>query len=139
MKDEVKISAETAEKEFLRWADAMDFELEIDDESDKAAFEGSKKRIVHAVEKGRCSVNDEGKLVYTVSKQSPEGYAGEDIVISRPNARGYIQGAKAKDGGVSVTLGIMSGMTGKDTGWFSNLALNDFNFFSAVAYFFLIS
>lgn len=139
MKEEVKISAETAEKEFLRWADAMDFELDADDEKDAANLESSKKKITRAVEKGSCAVNDEGNLVYTVSKQSPEGYAGEDIVISRPNARGYIQGAGKKDGGISMTLGVMSGMTGKDTGWFSNLALKDFNFFSAVAYFFLIS
>lgn len=69
MYDQV-VSKEVAEKEFDRFAEEMDLDLDIDlmEEDDLAQFEKQKRRIVTAIMRGSLVINDNGEAVYTPQK-----------------------------------------------------------------------
>lgn len=64
---EFKVDADTAEKEFNDWAEAMDLDLDTSDmdAEDLTGFTKQKKRIVKAVMRGALVFNDNGEAVYT--------------------------------------------------------------------------
>ncbi|MBP5696926.1 MAG: hypothetical protein J6X11_09835 [Treponema sp.] len=134
------MSEELAEEEFDRWAEEIGLEVEDENraENDATVFANGKKLFIRAMVKGNAVINEDGNLVYTVSKKSQEGYAGTDIEISVPPPRSFIATGKKDSGGMQRVLSVASGMTGKDTGWFMNLGLPDFKFFMGIAGLFLI-
>lgn len=83
---EEKITRELAEKEFLEWCEANEIDCDVSDmEDDMAtAFASTKNDFVKAIKAGRL-IFDGLDMEYTVSKFSPEGFAGEKIRVSRPS------------------------------------------------------
>ncbi|MBQ9238455.1 MAG: hypothetical protein IJ191_03960 [Treponema sp.] len=135
------MSADLAEQEFNDWAESMGLEVtdESRSETDETVFSNGKKLFIRALSKGNAVVDDNGDFVYTVSKFSPEGYKGTDVKITLPPPRSLVAGGKkGNESGMQRVLSVASGMTGKDTGWFLNLALPDFKFFMGIAGLFLI-
>ena len=66
----------------------MGLEIETDEnrtEMNETLLSNGKKQFIRALSKGNAVVNDEGNLVYTVSKFSPEGYKGTEVEISTPS------------------------------------------------------
>lgn len=134
------MSVELAEKEFADWAENIG--LEVDDENrsetDETVLASGKKLFIRAMTKGNAVVNDEGNFVYTVSNKSPDGYKGTDVEVTLPPPRAFVSGGKKETSGMQRILSVASGMTGKDSGWFMNLALPDFKFFMGIAGLFLL-
>ncbi len=119
----------------------MGLEVNADDsrsENDDTVFSNGKKLFVRAITKDNAIVNDEGNFIYAVSKLSPGGYKGTEVEIMMPPPRAFITGGKKGTDGMQRVLSVASGMTGKDTGWFLNLALPDFKFFMGIAGLFLL-
>lgn len=140
-KEKAVMSVELAEQEFFDWAEGMGLEIETDEnrtEMNETLLSGGKKQFIRALSKGNAVVNDEGNLVYTVSKFSPEGYKGTEVEISTPSPRSFMAAGKKGSDGTQKALSIASSMTGKDTGWFLNLGLPDFKFFMGIVGLFLM-
>ena len=142
MADEKTMSTELAEQEFNDWAESMGLEVSTDEsrsETDETVLANGKKLFVRALSKGNAVIDDVGDFVYTVSKFSPDGYEGTSVKITLPPPRSLVSGnKKTNENGMQRVLSVASGMTGKDTGWFLNLALPDFKFFMGIAGLFLI-
>lgn len=135
-----KMTVEQAENEFRTWCDANEFECDVDSmtEDMKVAFNSTKKDVIKAMRAGRLILDGTG-MQYTVSKFSPEGFAGVAVTISRPTGNIWL----AMDGKKDVDRmhkmqAAMSALTGKDTGWFSRLDVKDWSFFQGIASLFLI-
>ena len=61
------VAAEVALKEFERFAEEMDLDIDtaaMDDE-DLTAFNKQRSRIVRAIERGNLVINEDGEAVYT--------------------------------------------------------------------------
>jgi hypothetical protein len=77
-------------------------------------------------------------LKYTVSKLSPEGYAGDIVTITRPGGNAFAGMDNFKDReSIHKLHGFMSAMTGKEVKYFSKLDIADWKFFQAVSSLFL--
>lgn len=65
--EDVKVIKEVAEKEFDRFAEKMDLDLDtsVMDEEDLTAFTKQKSRVVRAIERGHLVINENGEAVYT--------------------------------------------------------------------------
>lgn len=134
------MSAELAEQEFNTWAENVGLEVEDEsrDEMNATLLSNGKKLFIKALSKGSAFINDNGILVYKVSKFSPEGYRDTEVEINIPSPRAFIVGGKKGSEGTQKALSIASSMTGKDTGWFVNLGLVDFKFFMGIVGLFLM-
>jgi hypothetical protein len=134
-----KIDLETAGAEFIRYCESNDFETDETAMSDeeKESFADIKKRFIKCCREGRVEV-DGMNLKYTVSKLSPEGYAGDVVTIKRPggNAFAGMDNFKERES-IHKLHGFMSAMTGKDVKYFSKLDIADWKFFQAVSSLFL--
>lgn len=140
-KKDLTMSVELAEQEFSEWAENMGLEVEEGEnrsELNETLLSSGKKLFVRALTKGNAIINDDGILVYTVSKFSPEGYRGTVIEINVPSPRAFTATDKKGNDGTQKALAIASSMTGQDTGWFLNLGLPDFKFFMGIVGLFLM-
>jgi hypothetical protein len=134
-----KIDIETAETEFMRYCESNDFEIEETAMSDeeKESFADIKKWFIKCCREGRVEV-DGMNLKYTVSKLSPEGFAGDVVTIKRPGGNAFMGMDSFKDReSVHKLHGFMSAMTGKEVKYFSKLDIADWKFFQAVSSLFL--
>ena len=72
-KEKSKIDIETAEKDFERWADRMDIDIDLNSldlsEDDEKAFKNNKRKITRQIMRGAAIVNDEGIIEYTPCNQ----------------------------------------------------------------------
>ena len=140
-KEKATMSAELAEDEFNNWAENMGLEVEADEsrsEMNETLLSSGKKLFIRALTKGSAVINDNGNLVYTVSRFSPEGYKDTEVEINIPSPRAFAAVGKKGSDGTQKALSIASSMTGKDTGWFLNLGLPDFKFFMGIVGLFLM-
>jgi hypothetical protein len=138
-KNKYKIDRDTAEKEFERYCENNEFETdetEMTDE-DKESFLDIKKRFIKCCMDGRVEV-DGSNLKYTVSKISPEGFAGDIVAIRRPNGSAFtsMDSFREKES-VHKLQGFMSAMTGKEIKYFSKIDIADWKFFQAISSLFL--
>jgi hypothetical protein len=132
---------EQAEEMLARWME----EVGIEDDDDALTEEQQrliarlKRRVTSAIEKGRLVV-DGGRLVYTVSDKSPQGFAGKEVVIDQfsMKVKSAVAGCSSANEMEKEIAGI-SALTGLDVGFFRKLSLLDFNFFEAVLSLFLRS
>lgn len=127
------MSEELAEREFSRWAEVHGLDLERLEGGKSREFLNSKRRMVSAFRAGSLVLDDEGVLEYTVSRLSPEGYAGEKVKVRGMTGKAWMamDGYKA-DEQIHQLIATASAVTGKDTGWFASLANFDFLFFTNV-------
>ncbi|MBQ6782298.1 MAG: hypothetical protein IJP62_13895 [Treponema sp.] len=136
-KNEV-MSEELAEKEFERWVNLANIDLSGYAEDEVVAFLKIKKRISNAFKNGSLFVNDDGTLEYEVSQASPAGYAGDKVKISGLNGRAWLAADKYKsEEQIHKLIAVASAITGKDTGWFANLASGDFLIFTNIVSLFM--
>ena len=134
----VVMSEELAEKEFERWANLANIDLSGYAEDEVVAFLKIKKRISNAFKNGSLILNDDGTLEYEVSRASPAGYAGEKVKIGSLNGRAWLAADKYKsEEQIHKLIAVASAITGKDTGWFANLASGDFLFFTNIVSLFM--
>jgi hypothetical protein len=134
-----KIDLETAEAEFMRYCESNDFEIDETamNDNEKESFADIKRRFIKCCREGRVEV-DGMNLKYTVSKLSPEGFAGDVVTIKRPGGNAFVGMDSFKDReSVHKLHGIMSAMTGKEIKYFSKLDIADWKFFQAVSSLFL--
>lgn len=67
----MSIDKETAELEFMRWAESMDLDFQEsstdgdDDDDDKKEFKKQKSKVIAALQNGALLINDNGEAVYT--------------------------------------------------------------------------
>lgn len=61
------VSKEVAEEEFYRFGEAMDLDFSMDglDQEDQKGFEGQKRRVCRAIEKGSLVIEEDGTPVFT--------------------------------------------------------------------------
>jgi hypothetical protein len=134
-----KIDRETAENEFIRYCENNEIEHEESEMSDeeKESFSSIKNRFIKCCMAGRVEV-DGTSLSYTLSKFSPDGFAGETVTIKRPigNAFSSMDSFKERES-VHKLHGYMSAMTGKDVKYFSKIDVIDWKFFNDIASLFL--
>lgn len=138
MADE-KMTRDMAEKEFLSWCEENDIETDTGFMTDAnlTTFESSKKEFIRFMCKGTLIV-DGMNLEYTVSRFSPEGMAGEKIIIKRPSGNIWLALDGKKDTErMHKMQNAISALIGKDVGWISKLDSKDWNFFMLMASLFL--
>lgn len=127
------MSEELAEKEFVRWAEGHGIDLTSFEGEKSNVFQGSRRRVVNAFMNGSLVLEDTGILEYTVSALSPEGYAGEKVKIRGMTGKAWMAMDKFKaEEQIHQLVATASAVTGKDMGWFSNLANPDFLLFTNV-------
>jgi hypothetical protein len=134
-----KIDFETAEAEFMRYCEGNDFETDDTamNDDEKESFADIKKKFIKCCREGRVEV-DGMNLKYTVSKLSPEGFAGNVVTIKRPGGNAFAGMDNFKDReSVHKLHGFMSAMTGKEVKYFSKVDIADWKFFQAVSSLFL--
>lgn len=132
---EDKVAIDVAEQEFERFADAMDLDIDtsVMDEEDKAAFEGTRRKVVRAIQKGRLVVNDDGEPVF-----SPVTVDCDPLVFREPLGGTFISmDRKKKNQNVSKMVGIMAEMTGQSEKLFARMKNRDFTVCQSIVTLFL--
>lgn len=134
---EDKITSELAEKEFFDWCEANEIETVSINDDEAIVFRAAKNAFLKAIKGGRL-IFDGIKVIYTVSKFSPEGFAGQQVNFQRPTGNAWLgmDGRKATEQ-MHKMQGAMSAMTGKDVGFFAKLDASDWSFFMKASSLFL--
>jgi len=137
----ITMSEELAEAEIRRWAEMHDIDLTTQDANGEEVFDAvGVRKLVKAIQQGRLVVNDEGNLDYTISKNSPEGIAGEKITIKPATAASYMAMDTYSDAqSVHRTLAVAAGMTGKTVNWLGKLANYDYKILVRIVSFFILA
>jgi hypothetical protein len=134
-----KIDLETAEAEFMRYCESNDFETDETamNDDEKESFADIKRRFIKCCREGRVEV-DGMNLKYTVSKLSPEGFAGDVVTVKRPGGNAFAgMDGFGQEKNVHKLHAFMSAMAGKDVKYFSKIDIIDWKFFQAVSSLFL--
>ncbi len=124
------------EQEFENWCNANELETDVSKMKEElvGAFEDLKKRFTKALKQQRLIVKGE-ELEYTLSKFSPDGFAGDKLIIKAPRGNAFIG---TSDDSAKKTMALMSAMTGKDIGYFGKLDIRDYLFLAGVVGAFLL-
>lgn len=141
MSEEAKttMSEELALEEVKRWAEANDIDLMVKSKDGEDVFDAAVPKLVKCVQQGRLVVNDEDGIEYTISNKSPEGVAGEKIVLTAPTTAGYMAMDKYKDKeNIHKMLALAAAMTGKDVAWFAKLHNTDYKVITIIVNFFIV-
>jgi hypothetical protein len=134
-----KFDADTAAAEFVSYCEANDIDCDeaAMKEEDQEGFKQIKEHFIKACKQGRVVV-DGTSVTYTVSDLSPQGYAREQIKISRPGGQAFMAMDSFKDNqSVHRLQAFCSAMTGKEVKYFSKLDIVDWRFFRDIAILFL--
>lgn len=138
MSEKNVMSDELAEQEFNKWAEMANIDVSAFGDEEAGAFQKAKQRISSAFKKGALILNDDGTLEYEISQASPAGYAGDKVKISQLNGRAWLAADKYKaEEQIHKLIAVASAITGKDTGWFANLASGDFLIFTNIVSLFM--
>lgn len=131
------MSDELAIREVERWAEENDIDLYVKTPSGNTLLDASVPKLVKAIKNGSLVLNDDCEFEYTISKKSPEGFAGKKIVLRTPTGAAYMAMDSYKDHeGVHKTMAIMSAITGQDVSWFARLSNNDYKLINFIVGFF---
>lgn len=132
-----KIDTLTAEKEFERFAESMDLDIDTNsmDDDDKQSFNQQKKRIVNAIMKGSLVVSDAGEPVFT-----PQA-AGKDvnaITFYEPTGASLMaMDRKGRTEDIKKLYSVMADVTGTSAGIFSKMKMRDLKVCQAIITLFL--
>ncbi len=138
MEKENVMNEEMAMKELERWAEDKDIDIYVTDGNGKKVLDASIPRLLKELQRGNLYLNDNCDFEYVISSKSPEGYAGEKIVLKNPTGAAYMAMDKFKEQeGVHKTMAVASAITGQDIRWFSNIANNDYKVISNIVGFFI--
>ena len=105
-----KVALEVAEKEFDRFTNDMDLDVDekFMDEEDLAAFNKQKRRIITAICNGSLVINDNGEAVYTPQKS---GDIEPLVFRERTGASVMAMDNKKKNHDVAKTYAVMGDIT----------------------------
>ncbi len=138
MEKENVMTEELAMKELERWADDKDIDIYVTDGNGKKVLDASIPRLLIVLQRAHMYLNDNCDFEYVISSKSPEGYAGEKIVLKNPTGAAYMAMDKFKEQeGVHKTMAVASAITGQDVSWFSKIANNDYKVVTAIVGFFI--
>lgn len=128
------LDTETAEKEFGRFLEAMDLDVDpkgMDDE-DKRTFEESKRRVVRALEQGQLVIDDKGQPVFTPSA------GGNPITFYEPTGAALMAADQKRSGhNMAKMFATMGDMTRTNAALFAKMVARDVKVCLAVALLFL--
>ncbi len=117
-----KINVEVAEKEFERFAEAMDLDLDpsLMDNEDLTAFNKQKRRLIRAIEKGSLVFNEAGEAEYTpVNDRSKHK---ETLIFrERSGASLMAMDSKKKNHDVAKSYAVLADMCGVPQNVFAGL------------------
>ena len=128
------VALEVAEEEFIRFAEAMDLELEakLSDEDERKNFETAKRRIVRAITLGQLVVDDKGQPIYT-----PQLGDTKPITFYEPTGASLMAMPQKKSNGTASLFGTLGDMTKTSAQRFSTMHIRDLRVCLALASFFL--
>lgn len=128
-----KITAEFAELEIGRFADAMDLDLDpkgMDDE-DRKSLTSAKRRLTRALLAGSLVVNDDGQPVFTTSD-------GKTVTFKETKGAALISmDQRKKDHDIERMFTFMGESTEEDRALFANMQSRDIKVCIAIASLFL--
>jgi hypothetical protein len=121
-KKDFKMSQEMAEKEFERFADDMDLDLDTTDMDSETldAFNRQKKKLLNALIKGTLVINEKGEAVYTPEKEG-SGHKEPITFHERTGASVMAIDQYKKNQDIRKTYAIMGAMTELPSNVFSKL------------------
>ena len=124
MKTENVVAPEMAEKEFDRFVDEMDLDVDtsIMDEEDRTSFDKQKRRIIKAMCNGSLIINENGEAVY-----APQRSNMEKVITfhERTGASMMAMDNKKKNHDIAKTYAVMANMTNEHPGTFAKLKGTD--------------
>lgn len=131
-----KIAKDVAEKEFLRWAEYIDLDMDTSemDVEDKTDFNKLKGRIVRAILSGKLTVSEDGAEI------THQLILGKDteLTYAMPKGSGLLQMDQHKSTQmVGKTYAYMGAMSGRPHGYFANMDGRDVKIAIAVATLFM--
>lgn len=130
---DMNMSEDAAEKEFERWAEFHGIKTAASDVRIQGQVQKAKERMIKAFISGELVLDDSGVLEYTISGRSPQGFAGEKVRISGMTGKAWMAMDKyGENEQIHQLIATASAVTGKDVGWFGNLANPDFLLFTNV-------
>lgn len=118
------VAAEVAEREFVRWAEAMDLELDTQhmDAEDLTAFEKAKRRITGAICDGRLVIDDRGRPVFTPS-EPPDA---RSLTFNEPTGATFMATDKQKRGhDIAKNFSAMAQLTRTNVATFNRMVGRD--------------
>jgi hypothetical protein len=128
------VALEVAEKEFERFLEAMDLEVDSGalEGDDRKSFESNKRKFVRAVQRGQLVVNDNGEPVYTMQK------GGTPITFHEPTGATLMAlDTVKKDHDVQKAFAVMAEMTKMPRDTFAKMLQRDLAVCQAVFILFL--
>lgn len=135
MQDKEVMTAENAELELQRFADAMDLDIDASrmDESDKKSFESTKYKLIRAMQRGRLVIDDKGQPIY-----SPAHDDAGSVTFHQPTGSMIAASDGKKDTeNIKRLNAIMGEMTHCHPSRFANMKLPDLKVCQAIAALFL--
>jgi Fe-S-cluster formation regulator IscX/YfhJ len=136
-KTDYVVDKETAIKEYERFVDLMDLDVDLDDmdDDDKREFTDHQRIILRAIRRGHLAIDEKGQPVYTTQR---EPKAGETLVFKEPNGAALMAMDRKKNhedvGKMYATMGQITGTNAKT---FSLMAYPDLKVCTAVVTLFL--
>jgi len=130
---EQKVDRETAEREFEKFVEAMDLDVDKDgmDDEDRKAFDNAKRKFIRAVMRGRLSLNENGEPVVQPTD-------GEPITFHEPRGDTFMATDQKKQGhDVAKNIAMMAAMTGEPPKRFANMPNRDLDICTTVQLLFL--
>jgi len=137
---ELKVAAEVAELEFLKFVEAMDLDADPAgwDAEDIKSFEGAKKKIVGAITRGHLVIDEDGQPVYTTQGGKDGKGAGTAITFHEQTGASLMSMDQKKKGhDVAKMFAVMADMTGTDAKTFADMAGKDLKICQAITALFL--
>jgi len=127
-----QIVKEVAEQDFLRFCEAQRIDTGFEDftEEDKDAFDGHKRKIVKAIQRGQIVVNDQNQAVFTANNL--------ELVFKQPKGSSLIAMDRAKKGqDMGAMYNVMGDIVGQHPSVFSKMDAVDVKVCLAVTALFL--
>lgn len=126
MNEENKISREVAEKDFDRFVEEMDLDLDTAqmDQEDLTAFNRQKSRLLRAIERGHLIINENGEAVFTPNNKRSK-HTEAITFHERTGASLMAMDSKKKNHDVAKTYAVMADMCKVHQSVFAGLVGSD--------------
>jgi len=129
-----KVDQETADREFERFATAMDLEIDTSkmDEEDRKGFEQQRGRVIKAIMTGSLVINEDGEPVFTPS------FEGNALTFYEPTGGTYMAMDRKKNSENMARMAtVMAEMTKTSPKTFANMKNRDFKVCLAITLLFM--
>jgi hypothetical protein len=122
-----KIAKEVAEKEFEKWCDYVDIELDDLTPEEIKSMESHRRTIVRAIMKGAACVDENGQLSYTSQRTAePQKYTFKEV------SGATLVSMEKAEGNFARQFVVLSEVTGRPAGELRKLTGRDLTFMQTV-------